>query len=300
MSTLFNSICRNLRVDRWVRHIHFFYLPLLVLLSRGIVDPYLPLLKLLLSSIFIMLSISAAGSCDAFFDRNEDLLCGMSVWMRNPYLAKEISDSDILRGTITLYVQSIVFSFVLACWLNPNILLFAAISAMLSWIYSDNLFAKRIIRFRLKDHYILEVLGLGIGYFFLFLACWLIFLPFMGYTLPIGFLVSTQNIARIVEKDIVQMPKDDLAGNRTFPVVYGVNKSRHLLASLQFLSYCLVIGFVICGYLPKNCLFVLITSLAYILRPLNLRSNRIGLVASYLKYLNPFFLVLGVGILISR
>ena len=291
---------RNIRVDRWVRHIHFFYLPLLVSINTGATDPYLVLLKSLLSTIFIILCVSAAGSCDAFFDRDEDLLCDMSVWLRNPYIVTEVSDSAILWTTMTMYVLSIAYSSVLAYWLNLNILLFATISAMLSWLYSDNLFVKRIVGFRLKDHYIPEFLGLGIGYFSLFLAGWLIFLPFTMYTLPICFLISTEKIARILEKDIVQMSKDDLAGNRTFPVVYGVNKSRYLLVSLEFLNYCLVVGFVIFGFLPKNCLFVLITSLMYLLRPLNLRSTRFGFIVSYIRYLNPFFLVLGLGILISR
>ncbi|MFX0140681.1 MAG: hypothetical protein ACFFDN_43985, partial [Candidatus Hodarchaeota archaeon] len=143
-------------IDRFIKHIHICYIPIIMAYDLNLFNTYSMLLKSILLVFFIFLSLTAAGLCDAFFDRKEDITNNMSSWLINPFLTQNIDDNYILKVIIIFYIFTVGYSISLSILFNNYIIIFTIISAILYWIYSDNIYAKKIIGFRLKEHYLLE------------------------------------------------------------------------------------------------------------------------------------------------
>ena len=104
--------------------------------------------------------------------------------------------------------------------LKRPIYLFFLIWAFVTWWYSDNLILKKVIGFRLKDHYMGELITYCIAWPMFSLSIWLLYsdLNTAGITIAIAFFFFS--IAGLLLKDLKDISGDKEAGLRTFGVVF--------------------------------------------------------------------------------
>ncbi len=121
---------------------------------------------------------------------------------------------------ILLYAFSILFVYYLSMELKRPIYLYFLIWALATWLYSDNLILKKVIGFRLKEHYIGELIAYSIAWPMYILSIWLIFsdLTKTGIIISLAFFFFGISVSLL--KDLKDISGDRKAGLKTFGVVF--------------------------------------------------------------------------------
>ncbi|NJD76044.1 MAG: hypothetical protein FIB08_02965 [Candidatus Methanoperedens sp.] len=149
-------------------------------------------------------------------DLKEDMAAG-----KKTILTQDINVYRIAQIiSVFLYVCSILLAYYLSLEFNKPIYIFFSIWAFLTWWYSDNLVFKKVIGFRLKDHYISELITYGIACPFYTLSIWLIYsdLNLTGVIISIAFFFFS--ISGLLLKDLKDISGDREAGLKTLGVVF--------------------------------------------------------------------------------
>lgn len=160
--------------------------------------------------------------------------------------------------SLFLYGISMILISYISIMLEKPIFIFFSIWLIITWLYSDNIFLGKIFGFRLKTHYIGEIITYGIAY--------------PSYTLSIWFIYSDQNISGIaialvfmflglsgvMLKDLKDISGDRKAGLRTLGVKF--DPSKLLLASCIFiiLYYITILYLIFFRILNLNMILVIL------------------------------------------
>ena len=160
--------------------------------------------------------------------------------------------------SMVLYGISTLFSLYISMILKKPIFYFFFIWLIITWWYSDNIFLSKIFGFRLKTHYIGEIITYGIAYPCYTLSIWLIYtdLNIQGISVALAF--TFLGISGVLLKDLKDISGDRKAGLRTLGVIF--TSSKLLKASCIFLIiyYIIILDSIVLGILKSRMLLVVI------------------------------------------
>ncbi len=165
-------------------------------------------------------------------DLKEDIAAG-----KKTILTKDNSmQKAALLMAVLLYVCSVLFTYYLSKEFNRPIYLYSLIWVLATWWYSDNLILKKLTGFRLKDHYIGELIAYSIAWPAYILSVWLVYsdLNLMAIIITVAFFLF--NISGLLLKDLKDISGDRKAGLKTFGVVFPPSQ-------LIRYSCCLMLGY---------------------------------------------------------
>lgn len=275
----------NLRVV--LTHSFLAYLPVSFAVTRRY-DQDAILYRGVVSFFYVSLFGILNCTVNDFFDRAEDLF-----YKSNPF------DHDTATGlafVLILLALSLVLFLVIGSIIDLRIIVLSILAIALSWSYSDNMYMIRFVGFRLKSHYLLEIVAMVVGYVLIFVASLAINRVLIRAATPLVILVGLEFARRTIAKDIPDSRKDRRAGNVTIPVAWGRSRSTRVMDSISLGSLLVLAYFSIADLLPLPA----IVAAAWIPTEIVLR-NRLSLYHKlrFLLDVNPFFLLVSLGILIS-
>lgn len=169
-----------------------------------------------------------------FNDLEEDLAQGKKTILT---LDTSIRKTALILA-ILFYTCSIIFVFYLSIAFKRQIYIFFLIWALVTWWYSDNIILKKVLGFRLKDHYMGELITYAIAWPMYTLSIWLIYsnLNIKGLFLSIAFFFFS--MSGLLLKDLKDISGDRIAGLRTFGVIFLPSKL------IQYSSYLIVLFYL--------------------------------------------------------
>ena len=121
---------------------------------------------------------------------------------------------------VMLYACSLLFVYYLSYEFKRPIYLYALIWVITTWWYSDNLILKKLIGFRLKDHYLGELTAYSIAMPMFTLSIWLVYSDLNSKGIIITLAVFFFSISALLLKDLKDISGDKKAGLKTFGVVF--------------------------------------------------------------------------------
>ncbi|NJD52171.1 MAG: hypothetical protein FIB07_04820 [Candidatus Methanoperedens sp.] len=122
--------------------------------------------------------------------------------------------------SVLLYACSLLFVYYLSIEFKRPIYLFTLIWIIATWWYSDNLILKKVIGFRLKDHYLGELAAYSIAMPMFTLSIWLVYSDLNSNGLLITVAVFFFSVSTLLLKDLKDISGDMKAGLKTFGVVF--------------------------------------------------------------------------------
>ncbi|MCZ7357943.1 MAG: UbiA family prenyltransferase [Candidatus Methanoperedens sp.] len=143
---------------------------------------------------------------------------------------------------VMLYAFSILFVYYLSIELKKPIYLFFLIWAFATWWYSDNLILKKIIGFRLKEHYIGEFITYGVAWPTYTLSIWLVYsdLNAKGVLTSAAFFLLS--ISALLLKDLKDITGDRKAGLKTFGVTFSPSRLIRYSSYMMLLFYFILLN----------------------------------------------------------
>ncbi len=138
---------------------------------------------------------------------------------------------------VILYVFSILFVYYLSIEFKKPIYPYFLVWAFATWWYSDNLILKKVTGFRLKEHYIGELVTYGVAWPMYTLSIWLIYshLDASGLIVLLAFFFF--GISTLLLKDLKDISGDRKAGLKTFGVVFSPSQLIKYSSYLMVLYY---------------------------------------------------------------
>ncbi|MDY6864711.1 MAG: UbiA family prenyltransferase [Halobacteriota archaeon] len=183
---------------------------------------------------------------------------GTNIWNHSNDIKEDMAqgkDNVLTQGIVNrrtivtlatiFYMISLMVIFILSERFNRPIFPFFLIWCVITWWYSDNFFFKKIFGFRLKDHYLGELVTYIIACPTFTLSIWLIYtdMDIRGLSLALIFLFY--GISGLLLKDLKDITGDRAAGLKTLGVVFLPSQLLFLSSMLLILYYLLIITFTL-------------------------------------------------------
>lgn len=175
-----------------------------------------------------------------------------------------ISYKTAIVLSVLLYVISIIIILYASVKFEKPIYLFFLIWVAVTWWYSDNIFLKRLCGFRLKTHYIGELVTYGIAYPSYALTIWLIYsdLNTAGIALALAF--SFFGISGVLLKDLKDISGDRKAGLKTLGVIFIPSKLLYISCIFLILYYLVILDSIALKVFSAGMLLVIIPFIWFI------------------------------------
>ena len=135
---------------------------------------------------------------------------------------------------------------------------------MITWWYSDNIFLKKIFGFRLKTHYIGELLTYGIAYPAYTVSIWLIYSDLNISIIALALSFSFFGISGVLLKDLKDISGDRKAGLKTLGVIFSPSKLLFISCFFLILYYFVILDSIVLGIFDKGMLFVIVPFIWFI------------------------------------
>jgi 1,4-dihydroxy-2-naphthoate octaprenyltransferase len=139
--------------------------------------------------------------------------------------------------SVLLYAFSLLFVYYLSIEFRRPIYLYTIIWVIATWLYSDNLILKKLIGFRLKQHYMGELITYGIASPVYTLSVWLTYSDINAKAIIITIAVFLFSMSGLLLKDIKDISGDKKAGLKTFGVVFPAPQLLKYSCYLMILFY---------------------------------------------------------------
>jgi 4-hydroxybenzoate polyprenyltransferase len=173
-------------------------------------------------------------------DLKEDKAAG-----KKTILTQDVSiQKKALIIAVLLYACSLLFVYSLSIEFKRPIYVYALICVIATWWYSDNLILKKVIGFRLKDHYLGELIAYSIAMPMYTLSVWLVYSDLNSKGLIITIAVFFFSISALLLKDIKDISGDKKAGLKTFGVVFLPSQLIRYSCYLMVLFYLVLLNLV--------------------------------------------------------
>lgn len=219
-----------------------------------------------LSILFVGIAVSlfsnfASNLWNHCNDLKEDIAQGKKTILMQDVTMQKIA----LLIAILFYAGSILFVYYLSIEFKRPIYVYFLIWALATWCYSDNLLLKKVIGFRLKDHYIGELITYGIAWPMYTLSIWLIYsdLNAQGMIFALAFFFFS--ISGLLLKDLKDISGDRKAGLKTFGVVFLPSQLIRYSCYLMVLYYFIILNPLTLNFFGKGIL-VMALPLVYFLK----------------------------------
>ncbi len=138
---------------------------------------------------------------------------------------------------ILLYAVSMFLVYYLSIEFKKPIYLYFLIWVFVTWWYSDNLILKKVTGFRLKEHYMGELITYGIAWPMYTLSIWLIYSDLDSSGLIVSLAFFFFGISTLLLKDLKDISGDRKAGLKTFGAVFSPSKLIKYSCYLMMLYY---------------------------------------------------------------
>ena len=135
---------------------------------------------------------------------------------------------------------------------------------LITWWYSDNIFLRKIFGFRLKTHYIGELLTYGIAYPAYTVSIWLIYSELNISIIALAVSLSFFGLSGVLLKDLKDISGDRKAGLRTLGVIFSPSKLLYISCFFLILYYFVILNFIVLGIFDKGMLLVIIPFIWFI------------------------------------
>ncbi len=168
-------------------------------------------------------------------DLKEDIAQGKKTILTQDSSMQKIA----LFIAIFLYACSLLFAYYLSLELKRPIYLYSLIWVLATWWYSDNLILRKVTGFRLKDHYIGELIAYSIAYPVFTLSVWLVYSDLNSTAIIITVAFFFFNISSLLLKDLKDISGDRKAGLKTFGVVFPPSQL------IRYSCYLLVVYYLV-------------------------------------------------------
>ena len=145
---------------------------------------------------------------------------------------------------LMLYACSLLFVYYLSYEFKRPIYLYALIWVITTWWYSDNLILKKLIGFRLKDHYLGELAAYSIAMPMFTLSIWLVYSDLNSKGIIITLAVFFFSISALLLKDLKDISGDKKAGLKTFGVVFFPSQLIRYSCYLMVLYYLALLNLI--------------------------------------------------------
>ena len=143
---------------------------------------------------------------------------------------------------VLLYASSMLFVYYLSNEFKRPIYLYTFIWIIFTWWYSDNLILKKVIGFRLKDHYLGEFIAYSIAMPMYTLSIWLVYSDLNLKGIIITVAVFFFSISALLLKDLKDISGDKKAGLKTFGVVFLPSQLVRYSSYLMVLYYLVLLN----------------------------------------------------------
>lgn len=121
---------------------------------------------------------------------------------------------------VLLYACYLLFVYYLSNEFKRPIYIYSLIGVIITWWYSDNFVLRKAIGFRLKDHYLGELIAYSIAMPMYTLSIWLVYSDLNSKAIIITIAVFFFSISALLLKDLKDISGDKKAGLKTFGVVF--------------------------------------------------------------------------------
>lgn len=216
---------------------------------------------LFIGIVVTLLSNFASNLWNHCNDMKEDIAQGKkNILTQDPSMQKIAVFASIL-----LYVISIIIVYQISLEVKRPIYIYFLIWAIATWCYSDNLILKKLTGFRLKEHYIGELVTYGIAWPMYTLSIWLIYsdITIICEIILAAFLFFS--ISLLLLKDLKDISGDRKAGLRTFGVVFSPSKLIQYSCYLMIIYYLILLNPMTLN-LFSNRILIMIVPFAYFLK----------------------------------
>lgn len=219
-----------------------------------------PLYTLTIGVAISLLSNFASNLWNHTNDLSEDMAQGKKTVLT----LNIVSHKTAIVLSVLLYVISAIMVLYASIKFERPIYLFFLVGAVISWWYSDNVFLRRLFGFRLKTHYIGEIVTYGIAYPSYALTIWLIYsdLNTSGIALALAF--SFFGISGVLLKDLKDISGDRKAGLKTLGVMFTPSKLLYISCIFLILYYLVILDSIALKVLSAGMLLVIIPFIWFI------------------------------------
>lgn len=211
-------------------------------------------LSILIAGIVVTLSSNFASNlwnhCN---DLKEDKAAGKETIL--------IQTSSMQKPTIfiavLLYTFSVLFVYYLSMKFERPIYQYFLIWAIITWWYSDNIILKKLIGFRLKEHYIGELITYGVAWPAYTLSIWLIYSDLNATAAMMAAAFFFLGISGLLLKDLKDISGDRQAGLKTLGVAFSSSRLIRCSCFLMVLYYLVLLSPISINLLGINILIVI-------------------------------------------
>lgn len=170
-----------------------------------------------------------------------------------------------LFTAVALYACCLLFVYYLSIEFKRPIYLYALICVIATWCYSDNLVLKKVIGFRLKEHYLGELIVYSIAAQMGTLSVWLVY---SDLNIKVSIIVCASfflNISGLLLKDLKDIAGDRKAGLKTFGVVFPPSQLIRYSCYLMIVYYFIMLNPFTLNYIGMG-LFIMTLPFFYFLK----------------------------------
>jgi len=198
------------------------------------------------------------------WNHSNDIREDMAHGKNNVLTQGLVKRRTIMILAIIFYMISLVTIYILSEMLNRPIFPFFLIWCVVTWWYSDNFIFKKIFGFRLKDHYVGELVTYIIACPTFTFSIWLIYTDMDVRGLALALIFVFYGISGLLLKDLKDISGDRAAGLKTFGVVFLPSQLLFLSSILLILYYLSIITFTVLEIFNIGSLLVVIPLVLFI------------------------------------
>ena len=212
-------------------------------------------LPVLLSGVTVsLLSNFASNLWNHCNDLKEDMMQGKKTILTQHIHMQKIA----IFVSILLYTTSLLLVYYLSIELKRPIYLYFSIWVIVTWWYSDNLILKKITGFRLKQHYMGELVTYSIAWPMYTLSIWLIYSKLNASGIIIALAFFFFSISGLLLKDLKDISGDRIAGLKTFGVAFKPSQLIKYSCIFMLLYYIVVLSPITLNLLSTGILVVML------------------------------------------
>jgi len=159
---------------------------------------------------------------------------------------------------ILLYASSIFFAYYLSNEFKRPIFIYSLMWGLATWWYSDNLILKKIFGFRLKDHYMGELVAYSVAWPMHTLSVWLVYSELSPIAIIITVAFLFFHISGLLLKDLKDISGDRKAGLKTFGVIFPPSQLIKYSCYLMVIYYLIILSPFTLKYLGLGILIMIL------------------------------------------
>ena len=186
-------------------------------------------------SLVLMFPSNLWNHCN---DLREDIASG-----KETILTLDVSmQKKAIITSVMLFAFSMLFVYYLSNEFKRPIYQYVLIGFIATWWYSDNLILKKVLGFRLKDHYLGELTAYSIAIPCYTLSIWLLYSDLNLKAIILTIAILFFSISALLLKDLKDISGDKKAGLKTFGVIFLPSQLIRYSCYLMVLFYLILLN----------------------------------------------------------